>query len=181
MFVIMVLEGPIATIVGSFLASLGFFNIFIILVLSVLGDILGDIILYSVGYFGGEKILKKAEKFLKISEATLEKINKLFYQHGKKTIFYVKSTTGLCWITFIAAGTAKMKFKDFLFASFWGGIAWSFFLSIVGFFFGYAFEKIDTIIRYAGSLIFSVALLFFISLSLYKRYQAKKMLGNEKE
>ena len=41
----MIIEGPIITVIGAFLASLGFFNIGIIFFLSLLGDIVGDIIL----------------------------------------------------------------------------------------------------------------------------------------
>ena len=122
MFALMIIEGPIITILGAFLASLGFFNVYIILTLSILGDIVGDIILYSIGYYGGAKFLEKAQKFLKIKDSTIEKIKKYFERHGKKTIFSVKSTTGLCWIAFITAGSVRMNFKDFLIASFLGGI-----------------------------------------------------------
>lgn len=176
MFVIMILEGPAMTMLGAFLASLGFFNIFIVFFLSVLGDILGDIIFYLTGYYGGSGILKKAERFLRIDPETIAKLQKLFLNHGRKTIFYVKSTTGLCWITFIAAGAFKMKFKDFLFSSFWGGIFWSTLLSVIGVSFGYAFEKINVYIKYAGILIFTSAVIFYISLILYKKYQSKKIL-----
>lgn len=178
MFIIMVIEGPIMTIVGAFLASVGFFNVFVILILSILGDVAGDIILYTVGYHGGARILEKAEKFLKIKPFIIEKLKKHFEKHGKKTIFYVKSTTGLCWITFIAAGAIRMKFRDFLFASFWGGIVWSGFLVISGYFFGYAFEKINDYIRSAGIIIAVSAALFYIALVSYKKYQSKKLLQN---
>jgi membrane protein DedA with SNARE-associated domain len=176
----MILEGPIITILGAFLASLGFFNVFIILVLSISGDIAGDIILYAIGYYGGARILEKAERFLKIKPHVIEKIKEYFKKYGKKTIFYVKSTTGLCWITFITAGSIKMHFKDFLTASFLGGIVWSAFLVISGYFFGYAFEKINEYIKSASIIIFLSAVSFYALLILYKRYQSYKLLKNGK-
>lgn len=178
LFVLMVLEGPAITILGAFLASLGFFNVFVILFLSILGDIVGDIILYAIGYYGGAKILEKAERFLKIKPHVIEKIKNYFKKYGKKTIFYVKSTTGLCWITFIAAGSIRMNFKDFLTASFLGGIIWSAFLVLSGYFFGYAFEKINEYIKSAGIIIFITAISFYALLVLYKRYQSYKLLRN---
>jgi len=176
MFLLMVIEGPIAALAAAFLASLGFFNIFIVFILSILGDLIGDIILYSVGYLGGARMLKKAERLLHIKAGFVQKIEKHFKMHGRRTIIAVKSTTGLCWITFIAAGAVRMKFKKFMYWSFLGGLVWSSFLTIVGYFFGYAFEKINDYIRSAGIIIFISFVVFYLLISLYKRYQAKKML-----
>lgn len=176
MLLIMTVEGPIATILAAFAASLGFFNVYIVLALSMLGDIFGDIILYGLGYFGGAKTLEKAEKILKIKPALVLKIENLFNNHGKKTIFAVKSTTGLCWITFIAAGAVKMQFKEFLLGSFLGGIVWSSFLVIMGYFFGYAFERINEYIKYAGLIIFVVVVIFYVIVTIYKKRQSKIIL-----
>lgn len=176
MLAVMIIEGPIVTILAAFAASLGFFNVFLVLALSILGDIIGDVILYIIGYFGGNKALKKAEQILKIKPAIIEKMEQLFRTHGKKTIFAVKSTTGLCWITFIAAGTIRMKFKDFITASFLGGIIWSGFLVIMGYFFGYAFKEIDNYIKYAGMIILFAAVIFYVVITLYKRHQSKNIL-----
>jgi membrane protein DedA with SNARE-associated domain len=176
MLIIMIVEGPIATILGAFAASLGFFNIFIVLILSILGDILGDVILYTIGYFGGNRALTRAGKMLKIKSDTLVRLKNLFHIHGKKTIFAVKSTTGLCWITFIAAGAMQMKFKDFITASFLGGIIWSGFLVIMGYFFGYAFEEINNYIKYAGLIIFFSAAVFYIIIVLYKKRQSRQIM-----
>ncbi len=60
MLLLMTLEGPIVTMVAAFLSSMGYFNIFAVFGLSVLGDVLGDIVLYFIGYFGGHRALLKA-------------------------------------------------------------------------------------------------------------------------
>jgi len=179
MLILMIVEGPIATILAAFAASLGFFNIFLVFILSILGDIIGDIILYTIGYTGGAQALAKAEKILRIKPEVIARLEKLFLVHGKKTIFAVKSTTGLCWITFIAAGTMRMKLKDFLLGSILGGIVWSSFLAVMGYFFGYAFLQISDYIKYAGLIIFAAAVSFFIALTLYKKYQSRRILKND--
>lgn len=178
MLLLMTLEGPIVTVIAAFLASLGYFNIFIVFVLSVSGDVIGDIILYFIGYFGGHGILTKAEKFLKIKESVVEKLRERFRTSGAKIIFYVKATTGLCYITFILAGTARMRLSKFVKYSVLGGLVWSSFLVIIGYFFGYAAEKINLYIKYTGVIIFFGAVLFFIGLTLYKKGQAKEILRN---
>lgn len=176
MFLMMTLEGPIVTIIAAFLASMGYFNIFLVFALSVTGDVVGDIILYFIGYFGGARILAKAEKFLKISAAVVEKLKTKFHQNSGRIIFYVKSTTGLSYITFILAGTLKIKLSKFVKSSILGGLVWSSFLVVMGYFFGYAAERISQYIKYAGVIIFAGAVVFFIGLSLYKKRQGKEIL-----
>lgn len=176
MLLFMTVEGPIVTMIAAFLSSLGYFNVFAVFGLSVLGDVLGDMVLYSIGYFGGQIALLRAEKILKIKESIVEKIQEKFRTSGAKIIFYVKATTGLCYITFILAGTARMQLTKFVKYSILGGLVWSSFLVIVGYFFGYAAERISQYIKYAGIIIFAGAVLFFIGLTLYKRKQAREIL-----
>jgi len=176
MLLFMTVEGPIVTMIAAFLSSLGYFNVFAVFGLSVLGDVLGDMVLYSIGYFGGQRALLRAEKILKIKESIVEKIQEKFRTSGAKIIFYVKATTGLCFITFILAGTARMQLTKFVKYSILGGLVWSSFLVIVGYFFGYAAERISQYIKYAGIIIFAGAVLFFIGLTLYKRKQAREIL-----
>ncbi len=180
MLLFMTLEGPFATMIAAFLASMGFFNVFIVFVMSVLGDVLGDIILYGIGYFGGSRVLAKAEKFLKINSATVEKLKNKFHENSGKIIFYIKTTAGLSYITFITAGTLKMRFRKFVTFSVLGGLIWSTGLVIVGYFFGYAAEQISQYIEYAGIVIFSAAVLFFIVFTIYKKRRSKVLLGNSK-
>jgi len=172
----MILEGPITTIVSAFLASMGYFNIFIVFGLSVAGDVIGDILLYYIGYFGGQKILPKVEKFLKISQSIVEKLKRKFHENSGRIIFYVKSTTGLSYITFITAGTLKVPISKFVKFSILGGLIWSSFLVIMGYFFGYAADKISEYIKYAGLIILIIAVFFFIGLSLYKKRQTKEII-----
>lgn len=181
MLFLMIVEGPIATVLGAFAASLKFFNVYIVLFLSILGDVLGDIILYSIGFYGGMRALDKSQKFLKIKSKTLEKIEKLFFKHGKKIIFAIKSTTGLCWITFIAAGAFKMKFKDFFWSSVLGGIVWSSFLVVIGYFFGFAFKKIYdwlSYAQYAAMIVFVAFVIFYSAVTWYKKRQSNNILNN---
>jgi membrane-associated protein len=176
MFILMIFEGPFVTMIAAFLASIGYFNIFIVFILGLSGDLLGDIGLYHIGYYGGRKILERAERFLRISKTSLKTIENKFHQNSGRIIFYVKSTTGLCAITFILAGTLRMKFSKFLKYSFLGGLIWTSFLVFLGYFFGYAAAQISQYIKYAGVVIFTGAIITVIAISLYKKYESKKIL-----
>jgi membrane protein DedA with SNARE-associated domain len=180
MFVLMFFEGPFATMIAAFLASQGYFNVGIVFVLSVFGDVLGDIGLYHIGYFGGPHIIEKTKKFLKIKDATVEKLKDKFHQNSGKLIFYVKSTTGLSYITFTLAGALRMKLLKFVKYSIFGGLVWSALLVFLGYFFGYAAAQISQYIKYAGVVIFICAIIAVIVISLIKKRESAEILGNGK-
>ncbi|HIP50341.1 MAG TPA: DedA family protein [Candidatus Pacebacteria bacterium] len=172
---LMIIEGPIVTLIAAFMASLGVFNIYVIFLLSILGDVLGDVIFYWIGCKGGIHFVRRVGKYIGITEELVVKMEKFFASHGGKTIFAVKSTTGLCWATFIAAGIVKMPFRKFVGYSVLGGLVWSGFLVIMGYFFGYLYEQIVDYINYSGLIIGGLAVIFFVGLGLYKKYETKDM------
>ncbi|MFA6285132.1 MAG: DedA family protein [Parcubacteria group bacterium] len=178
MFVLMLFEGPFATMIAAFLASQGYFNVGIVFILSVLGDVLGDIGLYHIGYFGGPHIIEKAQKILRISDATVEKLKRKFHQNSGRLIFYVKSTTGLSYITFTLAGALRMKLLKFMKYSILGGLVWSSLLVVLGYFFGYAAEQISQYIKYAGIAIFVCALIALVVISIIKKRESAEILEN---
>lgn len=176
---LMIIEGPIVTLIAAFMASMGIFNIYTVFFLSVLGDMLGDIIFYGVGRWQGMLFVRKIGKYIGITEELVLKMEKFFVRHGGKTIIAVKSTTGLCWATFIAAGIVKMPFLKFVGYSFLGGIIWSSFLVFMGYFFGGLYEQVAEYINYAGIVIGSIAVAFFISVNIFKKYKTEHIFEGE--
>jgi membrane protein DedA with SNARE-associated domain len=176
MLPLMIVEGPVVTIIAAMLASLGAFAWPVVLFFSVLGDLLGDVLLYGAGRKWGMGFVHGPGKYLGISEELVLKMEKYFQKHGGKTIFAVKSTTGLCWATFATAGIVKMDFRKFLQYSLLGGIVWSGFLVAMGYFYGYLWRSIKQYLSWIGVIIFVVAALSFVGITLYKKKQAKEFL-----
>ena len=176
MLPLMTLEGPVVTLISAMLASMGAFFWPWVFVLSVLGDMLGDVILYWIGYKYGMHFVRKIGKHIGITESLVLRMEKYFTRHGGKTIFAVKSTVGLCWATFTAAGIVKMDFKKFLKYSFLGGIVWSGSLVAMGYFYGYLWKSMKEYISWAGWIVAAVAIVSFMGITLYKKYQSKQLL-----
>lgn len=176
MLPLMIVEGPVVTIIAAMLASLGAFAWPVVLLFSILGDIIGDVLLYGAGRKWGIGFARGFGRYMGITETLVLKMEKYFDKHGGKTIFAVKSTTGLCWATFAAAGIVKMDFKKFLQYSFLGGVVWSGFLVAMGYFYGYLWRSIKHYISWVGWVIFAVAIVSFIAITLYKKKQSEKFL-----
>ena len=179
-FPLMILEGPITTIMAGILASLGAFNVWIVLLLSISADIFGDIFLYGIGKKWGNSFVAKVGKYLGIAEKRVKKVDKFFRKHGGKAVFMAKSTTGLCFTTFIVAGIVRMDFKKFLRYSFLGGLMWSGFLVGMGYFYGYLWREIKQYIEWGGWLSVSLAIVTFFGISFYKKHKSRQFFANGK-
>lgn len=179
MLPLMILEGPVVTLLAAMMASLGAFNVWIVFLLSIAGDMIGDVLLYAAGYKYGIGFVRGFGRYMGITENLVNRMKKYFVRHGGKTIFAVKSTTGLCWATFVTAGIVKMDFKKFIKNSIYGGIVWSGFLVFMGYFYGYLWREIRDYIKYIGWIIFIVAIITFIVINIYKSRQAKKILEED--
>src|SRR6266702_2601946 len=174
MLPLMIIEGPVVTIISAMLASLGAFSWPMVLLLSILGDMIGDILLDGAGRKWGMGFTHGFGRYLGITEELVKKMEKYFQMHGGKTIFAVKSTTGLCWATFAAAGIVKMDFKKFVKYSFLGGVVWSGFLVVMGYFYGFLWKEMKQYISWVGWIIFAVAAISFVVITIYKKNQSKK-------
>jgi len=174
MFFLMWLEGPIVTLAAAFLASLGFFSLPVVFIISLVGDITGDIVLYAIGRKWGIHFVNRFGKYIGITQRLVDKMQGHFHVHGGKTIFMVKSTTGLCFVTFVAAGIARMPLKRFVRYSLYGGVVWSSVLVGMGYFFGALYTQIATYISWAGWFILIGAIIVLVAMTLYKKYEAQK-------
>ncbi len=181
MLPLMIIEGPVVTIMAAMLASLGAFWWPFVLLFSILGDLIGDMLFYGLGHRYGLGFVRRVGKYIGITEKLVTRMEKYFTRHGGKTIFAVKSTTGLCWATFVAAGIVKMDFKKFVKYSFYGGIVWSGFLVAMGYFYGYLWREMKIYISWIGWIIFAVAAASIIFINLYKNREAKNLLKKDGE
>ena len=177
-FPLMLLEGPVVTIMSAILASLGAFNVWIVLLLSVVGDVLGDVGLYGIGKKWGFNFVNKFGKYIGITKKKVLRMEKYFINHGGKTVFLAKSTTGLCFVTFVAAGISNMDFKKFIKYSILGGLVWSSFLVIMGYFYGYLWREIKQYIEWVGWIITALTFITFILINIFKLQKTKKIFGN---
>ncbi len=167
-----IVEGPIATVVASFLASVGFLNVFIVFVIAIAGDIIGDLIYYRIGFAGRKKFLNK-EKFLGFSSHKILKVQEYFKNHGGKTLLLGKLTHGVGFTILIASGVAEMPLKRFLFYTILGTIPKVLFFLCLGFYFGKVYVRVEDYLGYIRFLIIAAILLlvlYFLMKKLINRH-----------
>jgi len=143
LFLLTVVEGPITTVIGAFLAAQNYFNIFIVYVVVVTGDLVGDILYYAAGRFGRTHLLERFSGLTGLTPERLAWLERWFESHGVKAILVAKYTqTG--FIALPGAGAARMPVASFLFYNLVGTIPKALVLCAVGFLFGAAYHQIDS-------------------------------------
>ena len=171
---VMIIEGPIITIVMGFLASLGLFNIFLVIALGVISDLISDTIYYWSGYHGGPKVLEK----LKISQLhknnSLKELKSRFDEHPGKIFFSVKVLTGLAHSTFVLAGVTRVKYLRTIKFAFPGGIVWSTGLAALGYYFGQNATDISKFLSRTGIILFCVLVVFLFYKFWFGKFIARK-------
>lgn len=178
MFPLMMVFGPIVTLIAAFMASMGVFNVYTVFVISLIAGMLGDVLLYGAGRKWGMGSVRSVGKYIRVTEKSVEKMERVFKCHGGKIIIIVKSTTGLCWVTFIAAGIAKMPFWRFFGYTIIGGLIWSSSLVLLGYFFGYMYNQIARYISFGGWILAGVMILIVIGWHQYDKKKTKKILSS---
>jgi membrane protein DedA with SNARE-associated domain len=178
LYPLMVIEGPVITLVGGGLSALGVLRIEIVFLLSVIGDLTMDIGLYYIGLYGNKRLRRWIAKHKKL-ELKRKQVRKFFKNHGGKIIFFVKISSGLCYITFITAGMIRMPLKRFLFFSLIGGILWSGVLVTLGYFYGHLYQEISGKIEQAGLIIITLAVLSFVVITLFKKFGANTLIKSK--
>ena len=158
LFLIAVVEGPIITIIGAFLASQGYFNIVAVYLIVSGGDLFGDLIYYAIGRIGRTGALAGLRQWLGMTGEHFEQLERYIEKHGVKILFFAKYTqTG--FLALPASGAARMPIGKFLWYNTLGTLPKSLVLVLIGYFFGYAYNSINGYFGKISLLFFGVLLL----------------------
>ncbi len=169
LFPVVVVEGPIATVIAGFIISLGIMNFILAYFVVVFGDITGDAIYYAIGRWGRESFLEKWGKYIGFPVEKIVPIEKHFENHGARTLFIGKMAHGIGAVFLIAAGLVKMPFLKFISANFLATLVKSLGLLLIGYFFGQAISKINSILEFIGAISISAGIIIiFIFFHYYK-------------
>jgi membrane protein DedA with SNARE-associated domain len=137
--------------------STGKLEIWWIVAIAVAGAVVGDNIGFSIGRYGGAKLLLRHGHRVHLHEGRLKIGIWLFRRHGGKVVFWGRFVSILrTWAAFLA-GANHMEWPRFLFYNAAGGAVWATLYGVAYYEFGGSLKQlsttIDVTIGVAGSLI----------------------------
>lgn len=151
------LPGDSLLFTAGFLASQGFFNIFVLAAICFVGAVLGDSFGYAFGKKVGPKIFTKDESLF-FQKRNLERAYVFYEKYGGKTIIIARFMPVVRTFAPILAGVGRMRYRTFIFYNVFGGFFWAIGLTFLGYWLGSVVPNVD---RYIVPLVF---LIIFLSI-----------------
>ena len=162
LFPIVVVEGPFITVLAGFLASLGSLDFMVAYAVIVSGDLVGDLLYYCIGRYGGRPWVKRWGHYIGITESRLESLDNHFRRNPGKTLLMGKLAHGLGGPILIAAGLAKVSYREFIMYNVLGTLPKSLLLLSLGFYFGAAYQRVTHYLDILALVFFGLSILSVI-------------------
>lgn len=137
-FVLMALESaciPIPSeaimLFAGFAASKGELTLFGIVAAGVLGNLVGSLVGYGIGYYGRTDLLERSRLF-HISPARFQQTEGWFQRYGDATVFFSRMLPFVRTFVSVPAGVARMRLGRFALLTTLGSIPWVLALALLG-------------------------------------------------
>lgn len=127
---------------AGFLASQGFFNIWLLMPLVFIGAVAGDNFGYAFGKKVGPLIFKR-ENSIFFHKDNLDRARAFYEKYGKKTIILARFLPGIRTFAPILAGVGQMHYPTFFSYNMIGGVLWGLGLPFFGYYLGNTIPNID--------------------------------------
>ncbi len=148
----------------------GKMSFWLIVVFSTMGSIIGSLISYYIGLYGGRPLIKKYGKYLLLSEHDLSLTEKFFARFGDKTIFISRFIPVIRHLISIPAGTGKMNIAKFITYTVIGAGLWNALLTYLG----YKLGSNWTEIRKYSEVVDIILVILLITLIVFYFYKKRK-------
>lgn len=124
--------------------------------LAFAGAVIGDTIGYSIGRFGGRRIVERFGGGRLLPHDRLERVDRYFKEYGMWAVALGRLAPVVRTVNTFAAGTAKMPFAQFLGAVAIAAAIWAIAVPIAGFVFSGSFDVARSALGWFGVAVFVV-------------------------
>jgi membrane protein DedA with SNARE-associated domain len=130
---------------AGFAVQQGRLEFFAVGMAGAIGCLIGSVLSYVVGYYGGRPLLEKYGRYILISPHEIDMAHRWFERYGVATVFIARLLPIVRTFVSLPAGIARMDFKKFAVYSFVGSLPWCYALAYAGVILG---ENWDTLEDY---------------------------------
>lgn len=154
-------------------------NIFLVIIVSILGGIFGSITNYYIGYkFGNPLLFKLKEKFPKTKRAIKES-NKWMEKYNKISVMITRLVPLARTFISIVAGVNRMNIYSFTIFSSIGISIWNILLISMGYIVGDNMDKISYILSSYTKVLIVLFIILFIGFIIFRKKQKNTDIEKE--
>jgi membrane protein DedA with SNARE-associated domain len=160
---------------SGFLVSTGRFSLWGVAVAGAVGNVLGSLVAYAIGYYGHEKLVRrfvrKWGKWILVSEEELDYTEKLLNRHKDLVVLVSRVIPGIRTVISLPCGFARLPLFRFIVLTFIGSFIWSLFLAYIGLIMG---ENWDTLGPYFHKFDAVIIIILLAAAAWYIYYKVGK-------
>ena len=139
-----------------------------VMLVAFVGAVIGD----NVGYWLGREVarprLERGKRFLFLTPKRLKQAEYYFTRYGTLTVFVARFIAVLRIVAGPAAGVSGMPWPRFFLANMSGAALWSVVITLLGYYFGYAWESLHRWLGRGAWVAVAVVVLGFVVLHLVR-------------
>jgi membrane protein DedA with SNARE-associated domain len=185
LFIVMVLGNcglPVGTEVvvpaaGALAATGHLSSWFVAGAVATAGELVGGLLLYSVGYYGGRPFVQRWGKYIKLSEKKLDQFHAFYERYGNGVVFLCRFIPVVRGVAALPAGVSRMQKRYFLTYTFLGSAIFCFGLSWLGSTFAHHIDAITPLIHRTSMIAAIVVVLAGIAYLVFRMNRAKAGQG----
>ena len=117
---------------SGYLVFTGEMNLWLVGLAGAVGCVLGSIVAYYAGAWGGRPFIEKYGKYILISHHDLDLADRWFGRWGQPMVFIARLLPVIRTFISFPAGIERMNFPLFTLLSFAGSLPWCYFLAWIG-------------------------------------------------
>ncbi len=130
---------------SGYLVSTGQMNLWGVAVAGAVGCVLGSLVAYWVGMYGGRPLIEKYGRYILLSPHDLDLADRWFAKYGEIIVFVSRLLPAVRTFIAFPAGVARMNLTKFVVYTFAGSLPWCLGLAYVGQKLGEQWNKDDTL------------------------------------
>jgi len=163
------MEGPGVMVTTGVLWNLGIVDFLPALAALFLGDILSDIMWYTIGYHAGRPFIARYGHWFGVVPATIAKVERLFGTYQTRILSVSKLTMGfgMAIPLLVVAGMLRISFRRYVTINSLGGLVILPATMLVGYYFGNVFVVIPPDLKIVSAV--GMALFFLLALRIINR------------
>lgn len=159
---------------AGFLSFQGNLFLPMVILIGILGDLVGSVIGYSIGFFLEENLIltliKKYGKLLLLTEHDYNQATGWIDKYGAPFVFVGKMLPGIKSFIAVAAGISEVKFSKFIVSCILSVIIYVSVVSYIGFYLGSQWSVLGTYFR---QFEFMILVILIFAVLLYINYKLK--------
>jgi len=117
---------------SGYLVSKGEMNLWLVGLAGAVGCVLGSMVAYWVGMYGGRPLIEKYGRYILVSHHDLDLADRWFRKYGEIIVFASRLLPAIRTFIAFPAGVARMNIAKFIIYTFAGSLPWCLGLAYVG-------------------------------------------------